>query len=306
MYKRQVQTRVRLNLRACCCVLAVAALHACALSGAGQDKGDDNPLNATYVIGTESITLVNGFADRPAAPGSSARVTTEVWGSPEFADLDADGHQDAVLILIHSTGGSGTFYYVATAAFHEQGYRGTAGVFLGDRINVQGVGIDENRITVKFLGRNPSDAFSTPPSKPMEQLVIYDSGSNQLIEVAREFEGEANPAHMTLPMKTWYWVKTSYNDGRVHTPTTPGAFSLTFQPEGKLSVTTDCNTMRGGYRAVNNTLHFENMMSTRMHCEDSQEQLFANMLQSVSSYLFTSHGKLILELQADSGAMIFQ
>jgi heat shock protein HslJ len=45
------------------------------------------------------------------------------------------------------------------------------------------------------------------------------------------------------------------------------------------------------------------MMSTRMYCEGSQEQLFSKMLENVSSYLFTDDGQLVLELKYDSGSI---
>jgi len=287
-------------------VFALTTLNACANIEVDKPQRDNSPLNATYVINNETIMLVNGFAERSATPGSSTKVTTRVWGAPKSADLNGDGQQDAALILIQSPGGSGTFYYVVAAIWREDGYQGTSAVFLGDRIEVQNIDINNNRITVEFLDRTDSDAFSTPPSVPTEQRVLYDPETKQLIQVAREFEGEADPARMKLSMKTWYWVQTSYNDDSVHSPADADVFSLTFQPDGTLLVTTDCNNMRGNYRVEDNRLMFAQMISTRMYCEDSQEQLFAKMLHSVNSYFFTSHGKLVLELKYDSGSMIFQ
>ena len=164
----------------------------------------------------------------------------------------------------------------------------------------------DNRITVGFLGREPDDAFAVPPSVTMEQLAIYDPETQQLAQVARDFEGEADPARMTLQMKTWYWVRTVYNDDTVHTPLEPDVFSLTFGDDGNVNVTTDCNNMRGNYVVDENRIQFGQMMSTRMYCEGSQEQLFSKMLDSISSYFFTNRGQLVLEIKFDSGSMIFR
>jgi heat shock protein HslJ len=295
-----------LHLMGCFVAFAVTTLSGCAIDGIDHQQNLSSPLNATYVIGDQKITLVNGFAETSAVPHSSTKITTEVWGTPEFADLNGDGQEDAALILIHSSGGSGTFYYVAAAIRYADGYHGTSAVLLGDRIEARNIDISNNRITVEFLDRARSDAFSAPPSVPMKQLVIYDCDTKQLAQVVREFAGEADPERMMLPMKTWYWVKTSYNDDSIHTPTVPDVFSLVFQTDGKLIVTTDCNNMRGNYQVMNHRLNIEQLISTRMYCENSQEQLFANMLQNVNSYFFTSHGKLVLELKYDSGAMIFR
>ena len=273
---------------------------------AHENTGKDvSPVNASFRINGREIALINGYAEVTAAPGSASKITTRVWGKPQFSDLTGDGQQDAALILIHNTGGSGTFYYVVASLREGNHYRGTTGVLLGDRIEPKGIGIVDNRITVTFSCRSDGEAFTTPPSVPMEQLVIYDSDTQQLTQVARDFEGEADPARMTLQMKTWFWENTNYNDDTVHTPDKPEAFSLTFEEGGKLLVTTDCNSMRGHYSTADNKIQIEKMISTRMYCEGSQEQLFSGMLESVGSYFFTNRGQLVLELKYDSGSMIF-
>ena len=111
---------------------------------------------------------------------------------------------------------------------------------------------------------------------------------------------------MTLQMTTWYWVTTVYNDGTVHTPVKPDVFSLTFGDDGNVNVTTDCNNLRGNVVVDENRIQFGQMMSTRMYCEDSQEQLFSKMLDNISSYFFTDRGQLVLEIKFDSGSMIFR
>ena len=287
-------------------MLALTTLYGCSKAGDVETGSNGDPLNTSYRIGDQVVMLVNGQAETPAAPGSSTKITTEVWGTPQFADLDSDGREDAALVLIHDSGGSGTFYYVVAAIQEDDGYRGTPGVLLGDRIEPSNITVVDNRITVGFLGREPDDAFAVPPSDPMEQLAIYDPETLQLAQVARDFEGEADPARMTLQMKTWYWVKTVYNDDTVHTPAKPDVFSLTFGDDGNVNVTTDCNNMRGNYVVDENRIQFGQMMSTRMYCEGSQEQLFSKMLDSISSYFFTNRGQLVLEIKFDSGSMIFR
>ena len=287
-------------------MLALTTLYGCSKAGDVETGSNGDPLNTSYRIGDQVVMLVNGQAETPAAPGSSTKITTEVWGTPQFADLDSDGREDAALVLIHDSGGSGTFYYVVAAIQEDDGYRGTPGVLLGDRIEPSNITVVDNRITVGFLGREPDDAFAVPPSDPMEQLAIYDPETLQLAQVARDFEGEADPARMTLQMKTWYWVKTVYNDDTVHTPAKPDVFSLTFGDDGNVNVTTDCNNVRGNYVVDENRIQFGQMMSTRMYCEGSQEQLFSKMLDSISSYFFTNRGQLVLEIKFDSGSMIFR
>lgn len=108
-----------------------------------------------------------------------------------------------------------------------------------------------------------------------------------------------------LQSKTWVWERTVYNNDTVHTPNEAEAFTLLFTEEGQVQVGTDCNNMRGGYTVTDNRIEFSQMAATRMYCEGSQEQLFAGMLENVSSYFIDDKGRLILELKYDSGSMIF-
>ena len=299
-------------LRQCSCIGIATLL----LSGPGCDRlptdasekpvAEASPLNAAYILDGEEISLVEGRADVEAAPGSASMRITRVWGEPEQADLSGDGQKDALLILTHSGGGSGTFYYAVAAIREAHGFRGTVGVLLGDRITPRSITIAGHRATIDYLGRAEGEAFAVTPAVPRQRIVIYDGDSGQLIGVEEDFEGEADPARMTLQMKTWVWLRTLYNDDSIHTPDQPEAFTLTFTNDERVQVTTDCNNMQGGYEVTDNRITFAQMISTRMFCEGSQEQLFAGMLENVSSYFFDSRGQLILEIKYDSGSMIFR
>lgn len=83
-------------------------------------------------------------------------------------------------------------------------------------------------------------------------------------------------------------------------------FTLAFKKDGTFSGTTDCNRVGGSYEVNGNKITFENMMSTLMYCEGSQESDFTKMLGETESYLFTSKGELILNLKFDSGSVIFR
>lgn len=123
--------------------------------------------------------------------------------------------------------------------------------------------------------------------------------------VAPDFEGEADPARMTLGMKSWNWVSATYSDGRTLMPKT-NRFSITFGEEGRFSVTTDCNSMGGSYAVgANRALTLSEMFSTKMYCEGSQETEFASLLQGTTVYEFTSKGELVLNTK-EGGRMIFR
>ena len=305
---RFVTPLVMLALVGILCVLAACTeAEPQGATAGGPDKPD--PLNTAYTLDgvQDTVTLVDGRSEAPAAPNSAARVLTAVWGDPILADFSGDGREDAVLVLTQTRGGSGTFYYLAAAVREDDGYRAIGGAFLGDRILPQTVGVEGKRITVAYLDRNAGEAMATPPSQPRERMFVYDTaGGGHLAVVAQDFEGEADPARMDLQMKTWAWRRTLYNNDTVEEPNEPGAFTLTFEDDGRVLIGTDCNTMRGSYQAEGKRLQFSTVMGTRMYCEGSQEGLFTGALEQVNGYLFTGRGQLVLELRYDTGSMIFQ
>ena len=272
---------------------------------AAQLKSD--PLNTTYTIATRAIRLVEGRNEAPAAPDSSSKFITQVWGEPLFADMNKDGSDDAMLILTQSTGGSGTFYYVAAAIAAPTGYEGTAGLLLGDRIQPQGIDVADSKARVSYLTRGNEESFADDPSIPRQMEVMYLAEENRLAEVAIDFAGEADPNRMSVQMHTWSWIRTVFNDDTTMNPKEVGAFTLTFDEDGEVSGTTDCNSFHGEVMIEDHKMQFgANMAMTRKFCAGSQEMEFIKMLQSASSFFFTSRGELIMKLKYDSGSMFFQ
>lgn len=263
--------------------------------------------NATYVVNGMNIELKNGVSDTEAAPGSASRIVTRFFGNELFKDLNEDGKDDVVFLVTQQTGGSGTFYYVVAALATERGYLGGEGVLLGDRIAPQSTQSGPGKsVVITYADRAPGESFDTQPSVGKSIRLILDPNTRQFGEVAQNFEGEADPARMTLTMKTWVWISALYNDERVVTPKQPKAFSVTFKEDGTFSATTDCNNMMGTYTANNGIISFGPIASTKMYCEGSQEATFGELLRDTSGYHFTSKGELVFDLKFDSGNVIFR
>jgi heat shock protein HslJ len=265
-----------------------------------------NHKDATYVIDGRPVSLVNGMAETEAAPGSATKVVTKYFGNEVRKDLDADGREDIVFLLTQETGGSGTFFYVVAALNTENGYVGSQALLLGDRIAPQTTEAGDGKmVIVNYAERKQGEPMTAQPSVGKSLQLLLDPELMQFGEVVRDFEGEADPARMSLDMKKWEWVRAEYNDGRVISPKQPGKFTITFKTDGDFSVTTDCNTMGGGVKTMGEAINFDSIVSTKMYCEGSQEGEFAQMLVDSTSYHFTSKGELILDLKMDSGSVIF-
>ena len=297
--------------------LALAAIALLLVGCQGMSKSEavprlaaplkSDPLNTTYTIGNRPVSLIDGRNEEPAAPNSSSKIITQVRNTPLFADINKDGTDDAVLILTQSTGGSGTFYYVAAAIATPGGYQGTTALVLGDRIEPQRIEIIDTKARISFLTRGSEESFADDPTVPRQMDVMYVAENQQLAEVAIDFEGEADPNRMTLQMHTWTWIKTVFNNDTAKEPQQAGDFTLSLTEDGQVSGTTDCNSFHGTVTVEKHKIHFgENMAMTRKFCEGSQEMEFIGMLQNVSSFFFTSRGQLIMELKYDSGSMIFR
>lgn len=271
----------------------------------------DSPRNASYLIDGAMVDLVDGVAVSEVAPGSVEMMTTTYFGNEVLVDLDLDGREDVVFLVTQSRGGSGTFFYVVAALRRENGWEGSVGYLLGDRIAPQSTELSqnpshENVIVINYAERAESEPMISQPSVGVSVWLKLDPEQLTWGEVEQNFPGEADPDRMTLTMKSWTWVQTTYSDGVMVEPKAADDFVMTFIADGSVSITTDCNSMGGSYELDGNQITFGPMMATKMYCEGSLEQSFAAMLDQTQSYFFTSTGELVFDLQFDSGSVVFK
>ena len=137
--------------------------------------------NITYTIENQPVTLVNGYSEKEAAPGSASKIITNYFGNEAFGDVNGDGAPDIAFLLTQQTGGSGTFYYLAVALETTTGYQSTNTIFLGVRIAPQTTEIQNGIITVNYPERKPSDPMTATPSVGISKHFKVENG--QLIEI---------------------------------------------------------------------------------------------------------------------------
>ena len=161
-------------------------------------KGPADPQNATYQINGWTVEMHDGVSLINAngmGAGNARTITTHYFGNELMVDLNGDGRKDSVFFVTVDTGGSGTFYYVVAALQTDNGYVGSEGVLVGDRIAPQSINIESAGqsgglpvIAVNYADRAPGQPFTTQPSVGQTLYVRYDSVSNELAKVESTFE----------------------------------------------------------------------------------------------------------------------
>ena len=140
----------------------------------------NDPQNTTYLIDGQEIALVNGVAEKELAPGSASKQVTRYFGNVIDIDLNSDGLMDSAFLLVQDNGGSGTFYFVAAAIRTQDGYTGTNGIFLGDRIAPQSTTLDPNnssQFIVNYADRAPNDPMSAQPTLGVSRTFKLENGT---------------------------------------------------------------------------------------------------------------------------------
>lgn len=148
--------------------------------------------NIAYEIDGQSILLKNGFAEIESASNSASKMKVQYFGNKLVSDINSDGREDVVFLLTTQTGGSGIFYYVVGALNTENGYIGTDGYFLGDRIAPQTIEKSQDTrhkdvIVVNYTERDKGEPMTAQPSISKSVYLKIDSKANRWAIVANNF-----------------------------------------------------------------------------------------------------------------------
>lgn len=147
-------------------------------------------------------------------------------------------------------------------------------------------------------------------------VVVEDINASDLKDEVKEEDTVAGklpsgsapttPASSIISQK-WIWDKTVMSDDKVITANKPGVFSITLNTDGNVAGTTDCNGFFASYAVGSDgVIKFDQMGSTMMFCEGSQESLFMSDIARANRYMLDSSGNLVLLLPYDSGSIMFK
>ncbi len=137
--------------------------------GCSKGRGDatlspDAAQGATFTIEGKAVQLTDGRS-AVSIPDSSSKQVTEIVGDSVSGTLRDERGSGLALVLRQQTGGTGTFYYLAALLPHGGAVAATDTVFLGDRIEINGLELKDGIVTVDYMDRAPGDAMSEAPSE---------------------------------------------------------------------------------------------------------------------------------------------
>ncbi|MEN9921160.1 MAG: hypothetical protein RLZZ517_138 [Candidatus Parcubacteria bacterium] len=108
------------------------------------------------------------------------------------------------------------------------------------------------------------------------------------------------------PAGQWIWEYSVDISGKRTVPKHPENFVLTLTPEGRLTSTTDCNTVSGSYVRNGSTMNIGALVTTEKACRgETFESVYVKGLSLVSDYAYAEGDMLVLYLVHNSGMMVF-
>ena len=264
--------------------------------------------NATYrgfQIVKESVTLAGGrWEGEPETAGSAARP--QIVLARDFrlvGDLDADGADEAVVLLSESGGGTGHWDYVAVVDRQAGELRNIATALLGDRVQVRDARIEDGRILVDLVQAGSQDAMCCPGELVTRGWHLRPGGLEEFVTSSKS--GRLSLA--TLGGSEWVLRRWSWDEAAGATP----AVTLAFE-DGKFVGKSGCN--RYFAPATDGEMPGDASVgpagATRMSCPEPAMQVedrFLKQLAAVKKYGFVA-GQLALSYQSGDtlGVMLFE
>jgi len=182
------------------------------------------------------VTLSHGEYREPAAPGSASNIIVRLSDKGVFGLIQ--GKETGAVVLVTSTGGTGTFYDLALLSKEAEGWVNTDTFFLGDRVQVHSVEVENNDIVIAMTTHGSVDPMCCPTLEVKKRFAVQ---GNRLV-----ISGEgAKTGKPQIAGTVWEWMQTLYNDDRKVVPPDPKNYTVQFGEAGTLNVKADCN-MKGG------------------------------------------------------------
>ena len=252
----------------------------------------------------QPVALADGqYEGAPYEAGAAARPrVTLVRDLVVLGDLDGDGVEDAAAILSASTGGSGSFVYLAAASGASGSPRNVGTVLLGDRVDVRGFEIDGGNIRLRLIEAGPND----PACCPTQQVLrVFGVGNGALLPLGRIEGGPLSPASLAGT----HWRLTHFDLGEP-APGAP-AVTLEFREDGDFGGHSGCNRYMGQLRPGEaGRLEVGPVAGTRMACGPPMMAVEDRYLRLVGGIhqlgFYNARLALTYHVDEEAGVLLFE
>lgn len=144
----------------------------------------------------------------------------------------------------------------------------------------------------------PQQVVYTGTAVPPETPPLTPPAVAEEIPAAATTTATTTPEDSAITEKTWVW-ESAVQGGETIQPKKADAFSLTFAADGTVRGTTDCNGFGGDYKNSDDEITFGALRMTLMFCENSEEGLFVELIESPLTIVALT--ETMLELKNASG-----
>ncbi len=117
----------------------------------------------------------------PTPQESPESYTTRIQDPVFYGDLNADGREDALVILSTQNGGSGHFIELAAVLDRNGSGYNISTIYLGDRVVVESGGVENGTIVLKLRVQGPNDGLCCPSQIVTWKFIL---SGNQLIKLS--------------------------------------------------------------------------------------------------------------------------
>jgi heat shock protein HslJ len=263
-------------------------------------------LNASYPLdytGSGTIQLTDGEYRQPAAEDSASEIVIQSTEHVAVGEM-SNSEQVVAVILVSQTGGTGTFYDLVVFSEQDGQLSSPVSTYLGDRIVINSLIIDNDKFVVDMVVQGPEDPFCCPTQQVIQ---TYERQGDELVRVSSDVIGTVEPQSSDLPDITgitWKWQELITPVEQV-TIASPENYTVEFKVDGELAVSADCNIGGGTYEINGQSISINITSTTLALCaEGSYGDIFFRSLGGASTY-FMDGDNLIIDQFADSGTMRF-
>jgi heat shock protein HslJ len=237
------------------------------------------------------VRLSNGIYRGKIVPDSASELIVMLSDQVAFGDLNGDGAEDAVVVLITDPGGSGAFRHLGLVINKKGSPQHVASQWLGDRVKVKSLSVRSGEIVVQMMTHGPRDPMCCPTFQVTQNYILQE-GKLVIAEV-----------HELMKRK---WALRSFG---VKDPedliVLRTAISLEFSKDRKLYGSGGCNSYFAAYEiGPGDSLKIKSIGSTRMACPQEfmdQEMRYFEALQRVSAFKVQNN---LLQLFYENGQQI--